>query len=275
MKSRTPNLLHTLLFTALTFFALLAAEATVFAIAHQPWRLFVLNQRLQLLANSLTYLLALVAAWFIFPPLWHRTFAAGIHWNGPEARPRLATFGLILGFLMQATTALLPTPKKMPVEEIFHNPGLIWILAIFGTLIAPLFEEVVFRGFLLPAMGHAIDWFRHPRATDPVEISDHAEYLAASEPLPPSDPNKMPFSRPALILSSVVTSSLFALIHAPQLGRNWAPVSLLAFVSLILCAVRIRTRSLAASTLVHATYNLSVFLTLFLATGGFRHLEKI
>jgi len=39
--------------------------------------------------------------------------------------------------------------------------------------------------------------------------------------------------------------------------------------------VRVRTRSVACSTIVHASYNLSVFLTLMVATGGYRHLEKI
>jgi len=39
--------------------------------------------------------------------------------------------------------------------------------------------------------------------------------------------------------------------------------------------VRIRTGSVAASTVVHGCYNLSVFFTLFMATGGFRHLDKV
>jgi membrane protease YdiL (CAAX protease family) len=73
----------------------------------------------------------------------------------------------------------------------------------------------------------------------------------------------------------VLTSLLFARMHAEQLGHAWAAVGILFGVSLLLTAVRIKTRSLACSTLVHASYNLSVFLTLFMATGGYRHLEKI
>jgi len=52
-------------------------------------------------------------------------------------------------------------------------------------------------------------------------------------------------------------------------------VNVLAVVSLILCFVRIRTNSVAASTLVHATYNLSVFVSIFIATSGFHHLERL
>ncbi len=39
-------------------------------------------------------------------------------------------------------------------------------------------------------------------------------------------------------------------------------------------AVRIRLRSVLASTLVHASYNFAVFFTAFIATGGYRHLDK-
>ena len=46
-------------------------------------------------------------------------------------------------------------------------------------------------------------------------------------------------------------------------------------VSLVLCGVRLWTHSLAASTLIHATYNGTIFTILFFGTGGFRHLDKI
>jgi membrane protease YdiL (CAAX protease family) len=76
-------------------------------------------------------------------------------------------------------------------------------------------------------------------------------------------------------VSSLITSLLFALIHAPQLGYTWAAVALLVCVSVVLCVVRIRTGSVAASTVVHGCYNLSVFLSLFVTTGGFRHLDRV
>ncbi len=257
--TRIPNLGHTLLFLVLTFLALVAAEGTVLAIAHpHVVAQALINQKLQLQANILTYFLALAVAWFVFPLLWHRSFLVGLHWNAPAARPAFVVLGLVLGFLSQAVSSLLPTPKEMPIESFFHNPAIIWILVLFGTFVAPLFEEVVFRGFLLPAFAIATDYLRLSRDLDQLDR------WRASEA----------FSTPALIVSVILTSALFALIHAPQLGLNWPAVALLACVSLVLCAVRIRTRSVAASTLVHASYNLSVFLTLAITTGGFRHLDK-
>jgi membrane protease YdiL (CAAX protease family) len=67
----------------------------------------------------------------------------------------------------------------------------------------------------------------------------------------------------------------FALLHAEQVAKAWGPLLLLYCVSLILCAVRLATRSLAASTLVHSAYNFMLFALMFAQTGGFRHLDKM
>jgi hypothetical protein len=39
--------------------------------------------------------------------------------------------------------------------------------------------------------------------------------------------------------------------------------------------VRIRTNSVAASTLMHAAYNLTVFVVMFIGTSGYRHMDKL
>jgi membrane protease YdiL (CAAX protease family) len=46
-------------------------------------------------------------------------------------------------------------------------------------------------------------------------------------------------------------------------------------VSLVLCTVRLVTRSLASSTLVHSFYNLMLFAIMFWQTDGFRHMDKM
>ena len=153
---------------------------------------------------------------------------------------------------------MLPTPVKPPIEEIFHNHSTIWIVVVFGTLVAPLFEEVLFRGFLLPGVAIAYDYLTLPRSLEALER------WRASES----------FSTSALLFSSLVTSLLFALIHGFQLAWSWPSVALLVVVSLVLCAVRLRTRSVAASAVVHGCYNFSVFLTIFVVTHGFRYLDR-
>jgi membrane protease YdiL (CAAX protease family) len=78
-----------------------------------------------------------------------------------------------------------------------------------------------------------------------------------------------------MVIASIFTTLPFALMHAEQQGHSLGPFILLIVVSLILCAVRLVTRSLAASTLVHACYNFLLFLLMLIGTEGFRHLEKL
>jgi len=50
---------------------------------------------------------------------------------------------------------------------------------------------------------------------------------------------------------------------------------LLVGVSLVLCAIRLSTRSLACSTLVHSSYNFILFVFMLVGTHGFRHLSNM
>jgi membrane protease YdiL (CAAX protease family) len=52
-------------------------------------------------------------------------------------------------------------------------------------------------------------------------------------------------------------------------------MGVLFVVSLVLSWVRIRFHSLASSVLVHAVYNLTTFAAAIIATGFYRHLDKL
>ena len=78
-----------------------------------------------------------------------------------------------------------------------------------------------------------------------------------------------------MVFASVIVSVPFALMHAPQTAYSVGPFLLLVCISLVLCWVRLAVRSLAASVVVHACYNLMLFSVMFLGTGGFRHLDKM
>jgi membrane protease YdiL (CAAX protease family) len=255
---RVPNLLHFVLFLALTIFSLIVAEGAGLLLARGPIEARLGNARLQLGVELLGYVLTLTVAWFAFAAVWGRPCLVGVRWNWGAVRPRLVAFGLGLGILSEALESLMPTPKHAPIEDLFRSPGLIWFLAGFGTLLAPLFEEILFRGMLLPGLAHAFDWMRLPKDLAALEA-----WRGGSG-----------YSRGSLVGASVLTSLLFAAIHAPQIGYTWSAVALLAGVSLMLCWVRLRYDSVAASTMVHGCYNLTVFLTIFIGTGGFRHLDK-
>jgi hypothetical protein len=78
-----------------------------------------------------------------------------------------------------------------------------------------------------------------------------------------------------MAVGSLLTSIPFALMHAYQTGWSLGPFLLLVCVSLVLCWVRLSLRSLAASTLVHSSYNMLLFSLMLAGTGGFKHLDKM
>ena len=262
---RIPHLGHALLFLAITGFLLLLTQTAALFAGHPAHRIpstLGIAPRLLLTAEATSYLLSLTAAWFIFPLLWQRPFLAGLQWNAPAALRnawKLIPLGFALSFIIQLASSLVTVPKDIPMDEFFRTPADIWLVTAFGTLLAPAFEEVAFRGFLLPAFAIAYDWLSLQRTEAAREAWQSSNAL----------------STPALVFSAVVTSILFALLHGKQTAFTWPVLALLFLVSLVLTLVRIRLRSVAASALVHASYNFAVFLTAFIATGGYRHLDRL
>ncbi len=215
-------------------------------------------------SEALIYIFTLIGCFIIFPLFWKKSLFSGLQWNASTAlrlRWRLVAAAFICFLLALLNSEVLPGPKNTPIEEVFREPGAAWLLFFFGITFAPFFEEMFFRGFLLPALATACDWF--------AEIFNHA-------PVRPLAENGHPrWSMPAMIVGSVLTSIPFAGLHAAQTGYSLGPFLLLVGVSLVLCTVRLWTRSLAASTLVHASYNFMLFAIMLIGTDFFRHLDKM
>jgi uncharacterized protein len=263
---RIPHIGHTVLFFTVAIIVLLLTSVSVFALAmgfhllgtETPEQL-LREPRLLIPSMAAAYLIAGAIVWAIFTYLWQRTFLGGLHWNFTAVRRRwipLLAGGIVLSLVVQFLSNFLPVPKTLPIDDFFRNSADVWMVALFGTFVAPIFEELAFRGFLLPSLASAWDWLQGRREDAGVDQDPH-------------------WSVAALVVSCTITSIAFALVHADQLAHAWAPLAVLFAVSLVLCGVRLWTESLAASTLIHATYNGTIFTILFFVTGGFRHLDKI
>jgi membrane protease YdiL (CAAX protease family) len=160
---------------------------------------------------------------------------------------------------MAIITAFISSPKNLPIDEFFATPATAWIITLFGTFAAPVFEEICFRGFLFPAFAIAYDWIALPRTPEA-----RTQWQSTTSLTPAS-----------LVFSAVLTSFLFAMLHAQQDAHIWAALVGLFCISLVLTFVRVKTQSVAASTLVHASYNGFIFLMTLIATGGYRHLDRM
>ena len=207
-------------------------------------------------SEALGYAAVLIVAVPLFSLWWKRSFAEGVHWNFAAARRyfgRLILIGLGCGIGIGLLGNLLPMPKNPPIElDLLHSPLGAWLMFFFGTTFAPLFEELCFRGFLLPAFVNAFRW------------------LSLKGDLSPQAVRWLGYP-----VSALLTSLPFALMHSPQVSHAWGPLVLIGLVSLVLCAVRLRLNSLAGSTVVHAAYNFTLFAGMLVATDGFQHLEKL
>jgi membrane protease YdiL (CAAX protease family) len=222
------------------------------------------NVRFMLATQGVLYMITLAISLVVFPLVWGKSLLAGVHWNAPTAfrfRKRLLGAAFLCFLLAIANGLLLPGPTDAPIDKIFRTPGVAWMLFAFGVTFAPFFEEMAFRGFLLPTLCTAIDWF--------------GEMNSGRLPLRPCHNGHPRWSMPAMVASSILTSIPFALIHAEQTAYSIGPFLLLMAVSLVLCWVRLSTRSLAASVLVHASYNFMIFSLMLIGTGGFQHLDKM
>lgn len=76
-----------------------------------------------------------------------------------------------------------------------------------------------------------------------------------------------------MIWSILLTAVFFAGIHISQL-RAWGPVLVIFLVGLALTTVRALRKSVAATVLMHMAYNATIFAAAYIATDGFRHMEK-
>jgi hypothetical protein len=219
------------------------------------------HQGILMLGQAISYVLTLTAAWFLFPKLWDRTFSRGIEWNALAARRWWYWIVIVaagMSGLAQYALRFVAEPKSSPLDQVLRTTHGAWLMTGFGVLLAPVTEEIAFRGFLLPALAIAYDWL----ALERTPAGLHKWQSSSMH------------SRAALIFASIFSSIPFALMHAGQLQHAWGALGILYAVSLVLSALRVRTNSVASSVLMHATYNFTVFVVLFIGTDGYRHMEK-
>jgi membrane protease YdiL (CAAX protease family) len=169
----------------------------------------------------------------------HKTsLAKAVRWNMPR-QGRILAYALMAGtalaFVSEFGEAVLHRwiPDSLPITEFFKDRPSALLLGAFGILVAPLMEELFFRGFLYPAL---------------------ARWTGAAA-------------------SIIITASAFTLLHGSQLGYSWAPLLLIFIVGLTLTITRVRTNSVATCVIVHMTYNFVLLLQTYIVTHGFRQMQ--
>lgn len=135
----------------------------------------------------------------------------------------MGMLGMLLIFMIasQALTYFLDKTPLVFVDPLYQSVSSVWLLVFAMVIVAPIYEELIFRGILWSAI---------------------AEQFAA-----------LPFSmQRGEVVASIVTSLVFAAIH---LQYGIYEISTLVVLALIFCYARIKSGSLILPMLLHIINN--------------------
>ncbi len=192
--------------------------------------------RIVLIAQVLSYCAVLWYMRHLVVEHYHSRFDGAVRWHWPRANWfTWIAAGFLLAVLVEMISALLPIPRTLPIDRYFQNRTAAWMMCVFGVSMAPLVEELFFRGFLYPVLARRL----------------------------------------GIAGGAVSTAVAFALMHASQLANAWAPLLILFLVGLVFTLVRVFKNAVAPTFLMHVGYNLTLFTMLYFATDHFRHMEKL
>ena len=260
-----PNLGHSLVFFALLIPAFLGGWIVTFGVLRLVLHTVPTEGVILRVGHEVSYAITAQAvaygiqwglAALVFSLWWGRSLLRGVQWNSAAAGRsilRLALLGIATGLVITLGGNFLPMPKAPPIlKDLTNSTAGAWMLMAFGITLAPLTEELAFRGFLLPSLMNVFRWLERRGS-----MSETSVRLIG------------------IPLAIVLTSIPFAMVHAEQVSGSWGPLLLIGMVSVVLCIIRLATSSVACSFVVHACYNLTLFAGLLVQTDGFRHLDKL
>jgi uncharacterized protein len=166
------------------------------------------------------YALMLGALYLLIAWRYHRPFWRSLGWTFDF---RWAWVYLLIGpplaIGLGELAYLLHAPGNPAIPDLITDRASMIAVILFGTLAGPLFEELVFRGFLQPLLARSM----------------------------------------AAWIAILLTAIPFALLHGPGFGWAWQSVMIVGIAGAVMGYVRHRTGSTAAAALVHIGYNSAFF----------------
>jgi membrane protease YdiL (CAAX protease family) len=159
--------------------------------------------------------LYLLVAWRYQEPFWQ-----SLGWTVFRLPFLCAAVGPVLAIAISGLGVGMKAPLiHTPIEDLISDRRSLFIMMLFLTVFGPVFEELVFRGFLFPLLARSLGpW-------------------------------------PAILLAA----ALFALIHGAEYHWSWQHLTLVGLAGSVFGFVRYKTGSTAAATLVHTGYNAAFF----------------
>jgi membrane protease YdiL (CAAX protease family) len=167
-----------------------------------------------------------------------RVWYARPFWHSLGWRPMRLPFSVIIvagmatGILVALGSGLIHvTDEPNPMTDLMKGRTALILMAIFGVTIAPVAEELAFRGFLQPLLVRSLGpW-----------------------------------------LGVALTALPFGLLHFEEYGNSWKHVVLICLAGAAFGAMRQLTGSTKAAALMHASYNALFFIAAFSVGKDLHH----
>jgi membrane protease YdiL (CAAX protease family) len=158
-----------------------------------------------------------------------RPFWRSLAWVTPRLPfPSIVTGGVGLAMAVLLLGALIHTPRtENPLTDLLKDPTSLVLVAIFGSIMAPVCEELVFRGFVQPLLVRSL----------------------------------------GAVAGILATALPFGLLHFYEYGKSWRHVLLISLSGAAFGWMRQATGSTKAAAGMHSSYNAFQFVLLLMAKG--------
>jgi len=168
----------------------------------------------------LFYLLSLGVLYFLIRSRYGRPLWRSLGWTFQFRGAWIcAVIGPPLAIALAALGGLLRAPETSGIQKLITDRTSLIAVVTFAVLIGPIFEELVFRGFVLPLIARSLG--------------------------------------PGLGI--VLTAVPFALLHIATYGWVWQIIVVVGLAGIVFGYARIRTGSTAGAFLIHMGYNGMLF----------------
>lgn len=210
----------------------------------KPWMGWRLSDRA--LGENAFFLLALQSVFYSFILLYlyllvvvnyRQPFWSALAWRRLTLKQLFACLagGIVLAGAVLSAPTLLPEAPEFPLERLFSSPAAGYAVGSFAILVAPLMEELIFRGLLFRIFEHRL----------------------------------------GLRSAVLITAVMFAGLHVPEYWGAWNHAFMILVVGLVFSLARGITGSLAPSVVLHVAYNSSMMAGLYFSTNRFHNLQML
>jgi hypothetical protein len=176
------------------------------------------------------YLFIYICFFVVFKFRYGKPVFTSLGWRGTIIHPVvLVVSGMALAIAVSLLAKVIHTPQvKSPIDELTKTPLSLAVFAVMAVTIAPLFEELLFRGFIQPLLSRTF----------------------------------------GVAAGVVLTAVLFGALHAPEYSWAWQYALAVSIAGAVFGWVRARAQSIIPGTIMHGSYNLVFIVGLLLMKYG-------